>query len=371
MRRLVICADGTWNSSDNESKRTNVVLLHEAVSPIAKDGVEQRAFYQVGVGVTGGAIGKLTGGAFGTGLNDNILACYRFLIHNFDPGDDLFLFGFSRGAYTVRSLAGLVRNSGILKREHSHKADAAFDLYRDRGDDTHPSSPQAEAFRAARSHETRIKFIGVWDTVGSLGVPTRGPIGMISRQRHGFHDVQLSSWVDNAFHALSIDERRKPFAPALWEVPDDDVQQGMHGRRVEQRWFAGVHSNVGGGYPDRGLSDITLRWMAERAAEAGLELGGSLTSIKGKASAKLINSMKPVFKVLGQHVRPVGVPRKDPKKDRPVHTFESVDRTVCERHADLRLGPLYDPANCVEYWNRNPDQWDPRRATRNPPVPAV
>lgn len=361
MRRLVICADGTWNSSDNEAKLTNVALISEAVRPVAGDGTEQRVFYERGVGVEGGVLDKVTGGAFGTGLSTNILDCYRYLVKNFEPGDELFFFGFSRGAYTVRSLAGLVRNSGILKREHAERADEAFALYRDRDDEKHPNGSAAKEFRARFSHESRIKFIGVWDTVGSLGVPTRGPVGMISRRRNGFHDVSLSSQVDNAFHALAIDERRKPFLPTLWEVPDEDVRGGMAGRRVEQRWFAGVHSNVGGGYTERGLSNIALRWMAEQARSCGLDLGDNvLGALECNCADRLHDSMSLLFKPLGAHVRRLAERRKD-RNGKPVHTFETVDRTACERHADLSLKPLYDPPNCLEYWNLNPDKWDPRR----------
>lgn len=362
MRRLVICSDGTWNSADNEAERTNVALLSEAVRPTAHDGTEQRVCYDRGVGVEGGLLDKVAGGAFGTGLNKNILDCYRYLIENFEPGDELFLFGYSRGAYTVRSLAGLVRNSGILKREHARRAKEAFELYRDHGDDTHPNSDRAKAFRQAHAHETRIKFIGVWDTVGALGVPTRGPVGMFSRWRHGFHDVELSSRVDNAFQALAIDERRKPFAPTLWEVPDSDVQDGMAGRRVEQRWFAGVHRNVGGGHTDPGLSNITLRWMAEQARSCGLEVGDNIgPQLQCNCSGGMHNSMTLFYKTFGEYVRPVDVRRTD-REGKPVHTFETVDRTAAERHADVKLNPLYDPPNCLEYWKRNPDRWDPRRA---------
>jgi hypothetical protein len=133
----------------------------------------------------------------------------------------------SRGAYTARSLAGLVRNAGILRPEEVGRIGEAYELYRDRDGEARPEGTRAREFRArhAVTDVVPIKCVAVFDTVGSLGVPTRGPIGMLSRRRNGFHDVTLSGRVEHAFHALAIDERRKPFAPTLWEVPDADARE--------------------------------------------------------------------------------------------------------------------------------------------------
>ncbi len=206
-KRIVICCDGTWNRPE-QPVPSNVVRTARAVLPTGRDGVSQVVFYDEGVG-TGNRIDRLLGGAFGDGLVRNIADAYRFLVHNYAAGDELFLFGFSRGAYTARSLAGLLRNSGLLHKAHADRFTAAFDLYRRQ--DAPPSSPEAQAFRAAHSREVGVHFLGVWDTVGSLGIPLRG-LRYLTMRRHQFHDVELSGSMRNAFQALAVDERRFPFA---------------------------------------------------------------------------------------------------------------------------------------------------------------
>jgi hypothetical protein len=158
-----------------------------------------------------------------------------------------------------------VRNSGILRREHARRVDDAFDLYRKRS--SAPASEEAEDFRRSFSHPvTRIRCIGVWDTVGALGIPFTGnPVADVVNRRWQFHDTTLSSHVDAAFQALAVDERRRPFAPTLWSQQPD-----ASGQRLEQVWFAGDHCDVGGGHEDAGLADISLLWMMERARDCGL-----------------------------------------------------------------------------------------------------
>jgi uncharacterized protein (DUF2235 family) len=364
MRRLVICADGTWKSDDDKQPggkaRTNVVKLREAIPEKSASGIEQRRFYDPGVGADGGWFSRLVGGGTGQGLSENVRDCYTYLIDNFEPGDELFFFGFSRGAFTVRSLAGLVRKCGILPRDDKKSIGDAYDFYRKRGEEFHPASPAAVKFRAThRSRETTIKCLGVWDTVGSLGVPTAGPIGMFTRHRYGFHDVRLSSSVENAFHALAIDERRKPFAPALWTVREKDVQKDAH-QRIEQRWFAGVHSNVGGGYADCGLSDLTLKWMLERAQECGLEIKpGVLEGLKCDCAGKLEDSMTTFYRAFGPFERKIGEPQRDPETGEALLTFEDVDDTVRERHSTVK--PPYATPGFIRYWQQNPSKWPPHQ----------
>jgi hypothetical protein len=212
------------------------------------------------------------GGAFGAGLSRNVLDAYRFLVHTYEPGDRLYLFGFSRGAFTARSLAGLIRNCGIPRPEHADRIGEAWALYRSRA--SRPTSVAATLFRRAYSYETEIRFIGVWDTVGALGIPALpGPRPfrwLVNRfnRRWSFHDTELSSWVNGAFHALAIDEQRSAFAPTLWHQQPGAFAKGQE---LKQVWFAGVHTDVGGGYPDSGLSDITLHWMVDHARAYGLE----------------------------------------------------------------------------------------------------
>src|SRR5579883_605079 len=171
MKRLVVCCDGTWQQLASPCP-SNVIRLAQSVKATASDGTPQIVFYDEGIGTDSQAT-KLLSGATGLGIDKNIQDCYRFLSLNYEPGDEIYLFGFSRGAYTARSLAGLIRNTGILKPDFIHLVNKAYDLYRDRNEYTAPNSDLMRAFRQNYSYEdiTRIKFIGVWDTVGALGIP--------------------------------------------------------------------------------------------------------------------------------------------------------------------------------------------------------
>lgn len=261
-KNLVVCCDGTWNIPDetrgSAAAPTNVAKLALAV---AQDQGTQRMFYEPGVGTAPDE--RMVGGAFGYGLSRNIRSCYAFLAANYDEGDRLFLFGFSRGAYTARSLAGLIRNCGILRTEHADQVDHAFAFYRDRTSHTHPSAIASHIFREMYAYPTApIHFIGVWDTVGALGIPVDLP-GWEEISHHitgweqlwGFHDTRLSSQVTHARHALSIDEERSAFRPTLWTQAQAALDSAQD---LKQVWFAGVHSEVGGGSESTSLSDIAL-----------------------------------------------------------------------------------------------------------------
>jgi uncharacterized protein (DUF2235 family) len=271
-RQVVVCCDGTWNEPDElragVAAPTNVAKLALCVVADA----QQLLFYEPGVGTARDE--RIVGGGFGYGLSQNIRSCYAFLAQQYEPGDDLFLFGFSRGAYTARSLAGLIHNCGLLRPDHADRVDEAFAFYRDRTSQTHPSTLASQLFREMYSHPSdEIHFIGVWDTVGALGIPTGLP-GVEELDRHqtpfehlwGFHDTQLGAHVRNARHALAIDEQREPFAPTLW-TQEDAAEQTL-----AQVWFSGVHSEVGGGSRDASLSDVALLWMADQARACGLRI---------------------------------------------------------------------------------------------------
>jgi hypothetical protein len=281
-KNLVVCCDGTWNDPDelrgDVAEPTNVAKLALALTSnveVAAGATAQLVHYVPGVGTAPGD--RLLGGAFGVGISANICDGYRFLVANYAPGDRVFLLGFSRGAYTARSLAGLIRNCGILRCECLDQADAAYAFYRDRTNKTHPRSIAAQIFRREYSHQdSTVYFIGVWDTVGALGIP-RGLPGWERlstewpgwEQLWGFHDTQLSSTVRYAYQALAIDEERPPYAPTLWT--GDPPPPGE--QTLEQVWFPGVHSEVGGGTDDSALSDIPLLWLAGKAEAAGAVFG--------------------------------------------------------------------------------------------------
>ena len=275
-------------------------------------------------------------GLFGWGIKTKILDAYRFLIVNYEPGDELFFLGFSRGAYTVRSTFGLIRNSGLLKPEFVNKIEDAYALYRRRDDASHPDAVESELFRRTYSLEPRAKFMGVWDTVGALGLPVGGLLQFINKP-WSFHDMTLSSWVDNAFQALAIDEHRKPFRPAIWEQSVKSKDQVLH-----QVWFAGVHSNVGGSYPQAGLSDITLLWMVSRAEACGLTIDKDRMTAVDKLApdpfGKIYHSQTLWYKIagLGDYIRPIG---KTP--------FECVADTAEQRLR--KMGDKYRPKNLLQF----------------------
>ena len=270
MRNLVICLDGTWNTPDQHDRGrqipSNVVKMARAVrTKTETPQPPQIVYYDTGVG-TGGIFDRFIGGLTGHGISENIQTAYRWLIDNFQQDDRMYLFGFSRGAYSVRSLAGLIGICGIPQSGEGSSAEVVqqgFAIYRDK----HLTRRKQKAsLFAERTHATRahVHFIGVWDTVGALGVPTRGPLGWWTRRRTGFHDVNLGSHIKHAFQALAINERRGPFQPSIWKATRNPDQV------VVQAWFPGVHSNIGGGYVDSGLSDRALLWMIYNAATHGL-----------------------------------------------------------------------------------------------------
>lgn len=262
MKRIVVCCDGTWQrplqNYRGQPAPTNVVRMADRIAKRDNHGVAQIMYYDEGVG-TGGPFDAIWGGAFGAGLDQNIAQAYRFLVANYLLGDEIFLFGFSRGAYTVRSLAGMIRKCGIVRRDKVVSEAAALELYRD---EQHPESRGPTAFRHATSiagsDDIRIKCIGVWDTVGALGLPGA------TNSRYAFHDTKLSGTVDFAFQALAVDERRKAFLPTLWTSPP------KRGQTLEQAWFPGTHSDVGGGIASCGLPELAMQWMSENAERAGL-----------------------------------------------------------------------------------------------------
>ncbi|MGF1631507.1 MAG: DUF2235 domain-containing protein [Kiloniellaceae bacterium] len=271
-RRFVVCFDGTWNTPDKGDHATNVVKLVRAVRSRDSDGTSQVVFYDKGVGSAGGS-DTVIGGGFGRGLTANVIDGYRFLANNYAAGDEIYIFGFSRGAYTARSLAGLIGLVGLLMPVHLGSGlDAVMGLYR-----LHDVSREEKLARVAKldlgpRHVARIRCIGVWDTVGALGIP--GDLGRtFLGGKYYFHDVELGHCVDIALHAVAVDEKRSAFSPTLW-VSDDGRPAGAE-QKVEQVWFAGAHSNVGGSYPDCTLSNVTFDWMVKRVtALTGLAIEG-------------------------------------------------------------------------------------------------
>ncbi|MBD2441391.1 DUF2235 domain-containing protein [Nostoc sp. FACHB-110] len=209
------------------------------------------------------------GGATGLGIDQNIEDCYRFLVLNYVPGDEIYLFGFSRGAYTVRSLAGMIYCSGLLDRPHITKAHEAYELYRKRN--VKPKDQEAVDYRNKYGDSVPITLIGCFDTVGALEIPALAAFKEFHdqlNQRYRFHDTTLNKDIQNALHAMAIDEIRE-----IFDVTPMKPHPEAEKQRVIQKWFPGEHGCVGGGTEEySGLSDAALQWMIDSVSDLGLGL---------------------------------------------------------------------------------------------------
>ncbi|KAF2418492.1 hypothetical protein EJ08DRAFT_53200 [Tothia fuscella] len=421
-KRLIVCADGTWLNSDDGMQigelpnPSNVTRINRAIKSESSDGIPQICYYQYGLGTQGGIVDRVVMGSVGEGLSDLVREGYSFLSNNYAPGDEIFLYGFSRGAFTVRSIAGLMDCVGLLtKRGLPYLTDIFKDVQhrRDRyyrskhRDRPFPNKPSANdpryreelVRRGMTDLDVCVKVIGVWDTVGSLGLPrinvlTR--VGLQSDQSRAmsFYDTKLSGCVENAFQALALDERRTAFAPAVWEKP-----AGCQ-TRLRQVWFPGVHSNVGGGYDDQELANITLAWMMaqsspfldffpnyimNQAKENDEYYHSKHKKLRPWSFGKLVNSMTGIYGIGGGTTRTPGTyyatdPNDGNTTDRPLRdTQEYIHPSVRTR---IRLrGPgvedkgKYDP-EALDEWrlvveypegqNEKPDiYWKARFSDRN------
>lgn len=300
MKRLVLCFDGTWNALSDPTALTNVVKLANLVT-VSSGGIDQVSYYNSGVG-SGGPIDRYLGGLFGAGLKSNVKRGLTFLALNYEAGDEIYIFGFSRGAYTARALAGVIGTAGIpldISNMETHwniyqqmaKLRPSYRLPKDspkrKAADDAINLLRKELVKYSRNtndDETELvdvplACVGVWDTVGAYGIPSGFGLSGLARSftywTRGFRDTHFGSAVELGLHAVAIDERRRPFAPTFWTLrpprPDERKDSGSGKLPVEQVWFSGVHSNIGGGYTDRGLSDLALAWMmAEVQQRTGL-----------------------------------------------------------------------------------------------------
>lgn len=292
MANIVVCADGTWNRPEEDLEKdfaTNVLKLARAIKP-SDNGVKQHVFYDWGLG---SYHSSLSAGATGRGIHKNILDGYRYIVQNYAPDDKIFLFGFSRGAYTVRALSGLINNCGILKRSDARLIAKAWKIYKSPQKKNRPNESAALQFRREHCHPSRnVHFIGVWDTVGALGIPF-SLMGLFESHDE-FYDTKMGPNVSTARHALAIDEQREDFKPTIWlERPGVDLKQV---------WFAGVHTDVGGSYPpdkESGIraSDTPLKWMLDEAHEAGMGIEPHIrASLTDGRQGRLHRSRKHVYR---------------------------------------------------------------------------
>ena len=275
-KRLIISCDGTWNRPEPQGdelkyKTTNVLKLMRAIRTSDDDGRHQVTYYDTGVGTDRGVYDKYIGGMMGVGLSSHVKKAYRFLANNYEEGDELYFFGFSRGAYTVRVLSGLIGAAGLLRPKDMAYLPEVFSYFR-----TPPHKRERSRYHhliknQLQTRDAVIKFLGVWDTVGALGVPIP-LLKWATMWRVGFFNAELGDHIEYAYHALAIDEKRRPFSPNLWTQVDQRDDRPRQTKDVCQVWFPGVHSDVGGGHKDSRLSDEALLWMANRAKDCGLAL---------------------------------------------------------------------------------------------------
>lgn len=368
-RRLILCLDGTWNSTANERERedhskvlrpTNTLKLCRAVLPMADR--QQVAYYDIGVGslalYSGMAnrllfrVDRLLGGVYGAGFEGNVEDALHFLSLNYQPGDDVFIFGFSRGAATARAITRFLEwSGGLLPKKDAYYFPFFFRAYIESHGDPAAMQKLLGETNARRTKTNReplrfelvpVRYLGVWDTVAALGSlfaptgPTTSPSGRT------FHTGQApAACVRHARQALAIDEKRADFRPEVWS----EVRPGQ---RMEQRWFAGVHSNIGGGLKTDGLANIALHWIVEGAEEAGLKLdAGFIRFYEPHPEAEVYESWGLPYQVFD------AVRGRYGKGKRPITGLNAdLDPSVLEKMAG---DATYRPENVLRFLAAQPD----------------
>ena len=402
-KRLALFFDGTWNEPPDH---TNVRRLRLMLAEHGSDGIPQRAFYDRGIGTRW--YDRLTGGLFGVGLSDNVRDGYRWLTENYDLHDEIYIFGFSRGAFAARSLAGLIATCGLLAPQAPISFAQIFERYQ-RGEQARPiyqlfrmkKEPEQLDFEERALLESSyyfrnmIKMVGVWDTVGSIGIPF-GNFRDISRRALKFHNTRLSRTIEHSYQALALDESRRPYWAVLWTefLPENGTytEKTYHSsagtytaktyrvtagtypepappddqRFVEQRWFSGAHANIGGGYRSDPLPDRPLAWLQGKALQCGLGFRSrvspspdDLGCLPRDSYSEFLGGLWPVLRLGRRFTRwvlsdPVPRTARATTLSGPVRGWvqtvnEKIDRSVFER---CQLHPDYRPASLVEWAQR-------------------
>jgi uncharacterized protein (DUF2235 family) len=390
MKRIVVCMDGTWQRLSQE-RLTNIGIIARSIAhtntTASGEKISQIVFYSQGVGANTDALGqasfmsnaqasfnKLAGGVFGEGLEDGIVDTYLRLAFNYEAGDELYIFGFSRGAFAARSLVGLINCSGIVSRKHAEQAWEAFRLYREPlpANATEEQKKEyvearqkfrllygkgrrnADGTRVQTDDVPPINYLGIFDTVGQRGLPDAfGGLKKVFNKRYGFHNLRICPNVVQARHAVALDEQRLGFPPTLWEgLAEDNARVGR--TAYEQRWFIGTHGDVGGG-EGSALSAAPLKWIAEGAAAAGLRFYGTYGDDESPLNQMMRESglgfdskiTRPKFwKSLSPMNYPVA-PRKVWAKREPPTLADAerdLDISVALRAEAARVTPIYAPS---------------------------
>jgi len=344
MKRIIVCLDGTWNDAARGRPPTNVVRIRNAVASRASDHVTQRVYYDEGVG-TDDPVNRLTGGVLGAGLSLNVRQAYKYLARHYKPGDEIFLIGFSRGAFTARSVAGFIAACGLLTSENCTglNEERAWRHYRLPSKDR-PIGDEMR-LKALCHPDVPIQCVAVFDTVGTLGIPNTA-LNWIGRGRFAFHDTRLGSAVRHALHAVALDEKRNAFKATMWEAPFNPTGPLPE---VSQVWFPGVHADVGGGYQDGDLAGIPLDWMMRRLEALGVSFKMPM------ADQPAGNGLDPLAPMHESRSLPLYLPDRFGPHDRPV-----VGVAASEQSQRSRPQMVYDPIaegvhrSVLERWSRDP-----------------
>ena len=354
-KRIALFLDGTWNTVQDN---TNIWRM-KSLCPVGSD---QITYYSVGVGTQYGE--RIKGGMFGYGLDDEVIHAYEWLTENYEPNDRIYIFGFSRGAFTARSLAGLISKCGLLKPGSPLSLRQLYNRYR-KGQAVHTIRELQNVLAAQRTFEEKwlleysmaipIFFQGVYDTVGALGVPF-GNVRLISRSNYSFLETDLRINETLGFHALAVDEHREAFAPTHWVKTVRKDMPTFAPRtvdQVEQRWFVGAHADVGGGYTNGILAQIPLRWLMQKAQTHGLVFKDTIVIDGDEVQAEIHDSFaemaggvyracklfRPYYRTIGAAPLVFG--------DLTTTTInETIDGSVFDR---CRAEPSYRPPNLVAW----------------------
>lgn len=385
-KRLAVFLDGTTDTSEGN---TNVWRARSLCAPHGTDDLEQRVFYSVGVGTRMGE--KARGEVFGYGIDDQVIEAYQWLVENYEKDDEIFVFGFSRGAYAARSLSGYISRCGLIRPGSPLGVKQLYDRYR-KGNarlTIHELlEPQRDrsAYRLEENWMVKdcepapVKFTGVWDTVGS--VPLTNGLAIVTGGNHAFLDTNLRKSEQTLYHAMAIDECRIDFDVTLLTdyVPKSQTSPFVSPRElkdVEQRWFSGSHGDVGGGSYSDPLAQIPLKWLLSKASEQGLAFRRTIEIDDEAATGTIEDSFSDfldgAYKVLrfGQrHYRPID---RSPVtlEETTVHTVnETIDKSVFER---CRRDPSYRPKNLEDWARRHSVEVDKLTTSvqaANPGLPA-
>ena len=362
-KRLALFFDGTWNTPEDSTR------VHAAHTLTAENSNQKKVYFR-GLGTSKGQ--AFTGGIFAKGLGENVREGYQWLVDTYEDGDEVFIFGFSRGSFTATSVLGMIMRFGLLRSGATLTTDEIFNryekwdkhprLYALRFDQNNGQTDFSEEDQALldQSRRIKIKMLGIWDSVATIGFPI-GNISRFSRNALKFHNPRPSSLYENVFHALAVDEHRKGFRPTLFHDyihHTETTEQILESRakletRIEQRWFCGVHGDVGGG-DNVQVSNAPYGWILSHAKDLGLELNGAIPVTLNLPSVPINDSYKkflkglyPILRLGRRYQRKIGARPKRKKEDliEPIH--ETIDKSVFER---WKVDPNYRPKNLKKFF---------------------